>query len=114
MGERLDVERGSGCPALKLSFYSCPALTRSPAPALLRATCLQLGAFSERCSVRFNHACTLALAGREEQAQAALMALLECGGVSAADLASDADLARVQSTGWFQQLLAAVHQPPGP
>lgn len=64
--------------------------------------------------MRFNHACTLALAGREEQAQAALTALLGCGGVSAADLASDADLARVRGTEWFQQLLAAARQQPGP
>jgi hypothetical protein len=37
---------------------------------------VQLGGFSERCNIRFNHACVLALSGHEVEAHGALRLVL--------------------------------------
>ncbi len=57
--------------------------------------------------MRFNCACALVLAGREEDARDVLVQLLAAGGLTAAEL-GDADLAQVRGRPWFQGLAAAA------
>ena len=51
--------------------------------------------FSERCDLRYNHACCLAQCGRLQEAAALLHGLLALGAVAAGDIRQDADLAGV-------------------
>jgi uncharacterized protein (DUF3084 family) len=53
--------------------------------------------------VRYNYACCLALAGRDQAAAALLGQLLACGAVSVNEVQQDADLANKP---WLPQLLA--------
>ncbi|GLI64388.1 hypothetical protein VaNZ11_007654, partial [Volvox africanus] len=68
----------------------------------------RLGGWRQRCDVRYNLACALALLGREQEAHQLLVALLGCGAVRPSELARDVDLEPVRHLPWFQALLAAA------
>ncbi len=61
--------------------------------AALRLPAGELGSFQERCDVRYNYACALALSGRVEEARMEIAALVQCGAVSMEDVHADEDLA---------------------
>ncbi|GIL52179.1 hypothetical protein Vafri_8116 [Volvox africanus] len=68
----------------------------------------RLGGWRQRCDVRYNLACALALVGREQEAHQLLVSLLGCGAVRPSELARDVDLEPVRYLPWFQALLAAA------
>ncbi|KAG2442009.1 hypothetical protein HYH02_009801 [Chlamydomonas schloesseri] len=73
----------------------------------------RLGGWRQRCDVRYNLACALALAGRDQEAAALFGALLRCGALRVAELAADPDLAPLRAgaegvgagAAWFAALL---------
>ncbi|EFJ48167.1 hypothetical protein VOLCADRAFT_91252 [Volvox carteri f. nagariensis] len=67
----------------------------------------RLGGWRQRCDVRYNLACALALAGRHQEAHQLLTALLSCGAVRPSELVRDVDLEAVRHLPWFQALLTA-------
>eukprot|EP00983_Pelagomonas_calceolata_P109016 1159515-Pelagomonas_calceolata.AAC.5 len=66
----------------------------------------EIGGFRERCDVRYNAMCVLALASRDAEACSILQQLIACGAVSTSDVAKDPDLA---GRPWVQQLLLSSH-----
>ncbi|GIL83568.1 hypothetical protein Vretimale_10376 [Volvox reticuliferus] len=68
----------------------------------------RLGGWRQRCDVRYNLACALALVGRAQEAHQLLVALLGCSAVRPSELAHDADLEPVRHLPWFQALLAGA------
>ena len=68
----------------------------------------QLGGFRERCDVRFNCACALVLAGKEDEARGLLLQLLGWGSTSASDMLADPDLQTVKDRPWFLQLVTGA------
>ncbi|GAX83256.1 hypothetical protein CEUSTIGMA_g10682.t1, partial [Chlamydomonas eustigma] len=68
----------------------------------------KVGGFWERCAVRFNCACALAVSGREEECCALLKQLASIQGLRTEDLIQDLDLANVRPKQWFKDLLAAI------
>jgi hypothetical protein len=52
----------------------------------------KLGGFQDRCDIRYNYACVLALAGREAESAGLMGQLLACKGVSTNTIAGDEDL----------------------
>ena len=66
----------------------------------------KLGCFEERCGVRYNLACVLALKGDAQQAADLLQQLLAVGGVQWEELLEDADLEGFRQTKAFQTLQA--------
>ena len=66
----------------------------------------KLGCFEERCGVRYNLACVLALKGDAQQAAHLLQQLLVVGGVQWEELLEDADLENFRKTKEFQTLQA--------
>ncbi|KAG2440755.1 hypothetical protein HXX76_003612 [Chlamydomonas incerta] len=59
----------------------------------------RLGGWRQRCDVRYNLACALVLAGRDQEAAALFGALLRCGALRAAELAADPDLQPLRAGG---------------
>eukprot|EP00882_Tetradesmus_deserticola_P016825 GHRQ01017991.1.p1 GENE.GHRQ01017991.1~~GHRQ01017991.1.p1 ORF type:complete len:130 (+),score=51.26 GHRQ01017991.1:531-920(+) len=68
-----------------------------------------LGDASERADVRYNAACAAALAGQHATAQQLLTSLAAAGSISAADVATDADLAGFREQQWFMDLVRGLH-----
>ncbi len=66
----------------------------------------KLGCFEERCGIRYNLACVLALKGDAQQAGDLLQQLLAAGGVQWEELLQDADLEDFRKTKAFQTLHA--------
>jgi len=67
-----------------------------------------LGSFMERCGVRHNHACALALAGQGDAAVTLLRELVAARGSTAEDLRSDQDLVSLHQLPEFQALVGPV------
>lgn len=65
-----------------------------------------LGGASERVDVRYNAACTAALAGRSDMAQQLLTALAAEGSLNAQEAAADGDLVALRGQQWFSDLLS--------
>jgi hypothetical protein len=93
-------------PLLLLTWPCC-----GPPPAELALDAPQkLGSFRERCDVRYNYACTCALAGIHQAAAEQLALLHARGALQAADLAADEDLLPLRQYAWFQDLLQLQQQ----
>ena len=69
----------------------------------------QLGGFQERCEVRYNYACLLSLYHQQQEALQVLNQLVQCQGVTASDLSSDADFANIRMLPAFQHLIEQAH-----
>lgn len=67
-----------------------------------------LGDASERADVRYNAACAAALAGQHVTAQQLLTSLAAAGSLSAADVATDEDLASLRGRQWFGDLVRCL------
>lgn len=69
----------------------------------------KLGKFQERCEVRYNCACALALCSQQDAAMSLLSQLVQMRGVSADDLQSDTDLHSLQTLPTFLKLVHQMH-----
>ncbi|GLC42096.1 hypothetical protein PLESTM_001290900 [Pleodorina starrii] len=94
---------GSASDAVAVVRHHAAAAVASLQAAVSRPE--RLGGWRQRCDVRYNLACALALAGREQESAQLLAALLSCGAVQPAELTQDVDLEPVRHLPWFQALL---------
>lgn len=67
-----------------------------------------LGDAADRADIRYNAACAAALAGQHSTAQQLLTYLAAGGTLSAADMATDEDVASIRGQQWFQELLCGL------
>ncbi|KXZ53952.1 hypothetical protein GPECTOR_6g870 [Gonium pectorale] len=119
--------RGHLCAALERGYGAALRLRSDEPEALSAAAALQsalsrperLGGWAARCDVRYNAACALALAGREQvqgkgkgqgqgEAHSLFSSLLAAGALRAAELAADEDLSPLRGAAWLQGLMAAA------
>jgi len=86
--------------ALKTALSTYSELLRVPPTEWAR----QAVPVHEAAEMRYNAACALALAGREEECGAVVAAILHAGEASIAEVLADEDFAAVRSSSWMQQL----------
>ena len=90
------------CNSSSWSLLICSAVLCA-ASALARPHLL--GDATERADVRYNAACTAALAGRVDLAEQLLKMVAAAGALQAQELAADDDLAALRGLTWFHDII---------